>query len=280
MPVRRVTLAVDATLRDQQVLRAATRIAAQLKAEITAMFVTNAELQRFAHLPTATEVLVRSARTRLTEPIDLALDLERLLGTIERELRDFAREADVAWRIVSTTLEQLPDIPSTDLLLVDRRAGATPVSRAELGSVAAKLVADCREPILVFDRELALHKPIGVLLGEDGDGALDMALSLAQASGRLLVLIDAHDRESFERTSKRIANKVAQQPVVLEIDWIRAPHGQVLASSLHRRGAGVLVVDAADPLLQREHLASLLEALRIPVLLARQVPSPPKRHDQ
>ena len=273
--VRRVTLAVDATLRDQQVLRSATRIAAQLQAEITAMFLTNAQLQRFAHLPTATEVLVRSAQTRLTQPGDLESDLQDLLGTLENELRVFAQEAKVAWRIVSTPLEKLPDIPSTDLLLVNRRAGATPVSRSELGSVAAKLVADCRESILVFDRELALHKPVGVLLGEDGNGALDIALNLALASGRLLALIDAHDRESFERASKRVAKKIANHPVVLEIDWIRAPHGQVLASSLHRRGAGVLVVKAADALLQRERLASLLEALRIPVLLARQTDSQP-----
>lgn len=266
--VRRVTLAVDATHRDQPALRAATRIAAQLRAEITAMFVTSAELQRFAHLPTATEVLVRSAQARFTRPPDLQSDLDQLFASIERELRAVASEVDVAWRIVTTPSEQLPKMPATDLLLVNRRAGATPVSRAELGSLAAKLVAGCRQSILVFDRELALHKPIGMLLGEHDGSALDIALNLAQASGRLLALIDAPDRAAFERTSKQLAESVAE-PLMLEIDWLRSPHGQVLASSLHRRGAGALVVNAGDTLLQRERLASLLEALRIPVLLAR-----------
>ncbi|MDH3716117.1 MAG: hypothetical protein OET44_19980, partial [Gammaproteobacteria bacterium] len=203
------------------------------------------------------------------DPNDLASDLDRLIGSITRELREFAREMDVAWKVVSTPLEKLPAIPATDLLLVERRAGHTPVSRAELGSVAAKLVAECRESILVFERELALEKPVGVLLGPQGGGALDMALGFARASGRLLGLIHAHDHVSFEQLSERLAEQAAKHQIALRTDWVRVPHGPLLASSLRLHDSGLLVVDAADALLQRERLAGLLDALRIPVLLTR-----------
>jgi len=269
MNVRRVTLAVDTAHRDHQALRDATRIAARLKAEVTAMFVTSASLQRFAGLPTATEVLIRSARTRRTDPGNLASDLDRLMSSITGDLRKFAQELDVAWSVVSTHLEDLPAIPSTDLLLVDRRAGHTPVSRAELGSVAAKLVAECHESVLLFERELALEKPVGVLLEGSGSAALDMALTFARASGRLLGLIDARDRESFERARERLSAEVARHNVALETDWIRTPHGRLLASSLHSHNCGLLVVNAGNALLQRDGLSSLLDALRIPMLLAR-----------
>jgi len=269
MNVRRVTLAVDTAHRDQQALRDATRIAAQLKAEVTAMFVTSVSLQRFAGLPTATEVLIRSARTRRMDPSNLASDIDRMIGSITSELRNFARELDVAWSVVSTPLEDLPANPSSDLLVVDRRAGHAPVSRAELGSVAAKLVAECRESVLLFEGELALDKPVGVLLEPQGSAALDMALTFARVSGRLLVLIDASDRESYERTRERLTAEIARHNIALETDWIRTPHGRLLSSSLHSHDCGLLVVNAANTLLQRDGLASLLDALRIPMLLAR-----------
>jgi nucleotide-binding universal stress UspA family protein len=269
MNVRRVTLAVDAAHRDQHALRDAARIAARMKAEVTALFVTNASLQRFAALPTATEVSIRSARTRRVHPADLASDLDRLIGSITHELRNFAHELDVAWNVVSAPLEELPTLPSTDLLLVDRRAGHTPVSRAELGSVAAKLIAECRESILVFERELALDKPVGVLIEPQRTGALEMALAFARASGRLLVLIYASDRESYERTREQFRVEVARHDVKLQTEWISTPQGRLVASSLHSHDSGLFVIDAANTLLQHEKLTDLLDALRIPVLLTR-----------
>jgi nucleotide-binding universal stress UspA family protein len=269
MNVRRVTLAVDTAHRDQRALRDAARIAAQLKAEVTALFVTNASLQRFAALPTATEVSIRSARTRRVEPHELASDLDRLIGSITRELRSFAHELDVAWNVVSTPLEALPTIPSTDLLLVDRRAGHTPVSRAELGSVAAKLVTEGRESILLFERELALDKPVGVLIEPQRTGALEMALAFARASGQLLALIYAPDRESYERRREQLRAEVARHDIELQTEWISTPHGRLVASSLRSHDSGLFVIDAANPLLQHEKLTDLLDALRIPVLLTR-----------
>lgn len=269
MSVKRVTLALDATLRDQATLRVATRIAAQLDAELTALFVTSGHLQRFAGLPTATEVLIGSARSRRADPGALAADLERLMGNTTEQLGDLAREMDVACSIVRTSLEAVPESPPTDLLLVDRRAGHSPVSRAELGSLAARLVSHCQKSILVFERELSPDKPVSLLTASLTGPALEMALDFARSPGRLFALIDAPDHRSFELHDERLRKTLVAHSVVLHTEWVREPRPHLLASTLLGHDSGILIVDAANTLVQREDLASLLETLRIPVLLTR-----------
>ncbi len=269
MSVRRITLAVDTAHRDVRTLRDATRIAAQLKAELTALLVTSDRLQRFAGLPTATEVLLRSARARRLQPADLASDLEQLLGQITDALGGFAREVDVAWSVVRRPLEALPDIPSTDLVLVDRRAGHSPVSRTELGSLAAKLVTDLHQSVLVFERALALEAPVGVLAQSHQSGAFSIAADFARASGRLLALIDAVDRAAFEREAEYLRESLAPQGIEVDPEWISEPRVHLLSARLHTHRSGMLVVDAAHAMLQREGVAGLLDALRVPVLLTR-----------
>ena len=146
MTVRRVTLAVDATHRDQAALRQATRIAAQLRAEITAMFLTSAQLQRFALLPTATEVFLRSAQTRLTDPVDLEADLQQLLA--EHGLQGSAHEALLGSQAAPSQRRFEPRARRSDIVGIHARhcvAAAAPSQR----QIARKSTVTLTLPSLV-----------------------------------------------------------------------------------------------------------------------------------
>lgn len=268
MSVRRVILAMDAAHRDEAALHDATRIAAQLDSAVTALLVRDPNLERFAGLPGAMEVL-GSARTRRVQRADLDADFARVLRALSGRLGELAHEARVAWSVASTPLHPLGGIEPADLLLVERRAGHVPVGRREIGSLTAALLAQASQSVLVYERRLWLDRAIALLLEPGLDTALDLALDLARAPGRLLAVLTSPDQATFTRDRERLRAAVAGRGLVLSVERLAAGRSGTLAHSLHRQGAGLLVLDERSALLRQEGIANVLESVALPVVLAR-----------
>jgi len=266
--IRRVTLALDPSLRELSALAGAVRLAARLNAPLHARLIRDVGLMNFAALPLATEVLSRSGRSRQLAPGQLENEFQRSLATCAAELRRCIGELGVQWSVEAATTEELATRREGELLLISRLAGHAVVRRNELGGLAARLVGTSHQTVMIFRDAPAVDQSVAVLIEPRASGALETAATLAAIRGRLLVLIQAPDQAQYQTLARAAKDHAVTRGIDVATVWLRQVHALSLAHELVAGDCGLLVLDAQASLLHRESLPVLLEALRVPIVLA------------
>jgi nucleotide-binding universal stress UspA family protein len=271
-PIRRLLVALDTSLHSLAALETAAQLAGPLEAELTGLFVEDADLLKLAGLPFVREIHPASATA---EPLD-ATSLERALRLrAEQAGRALAAAAEHAklrssFRVVrgSVAAELLSAASAADLLVLGR--GSRLLARHwTLGSTAFAVATRAARVLLVRSGVPCRGRPLYVL--DDGTPSAELALraatALAEALGSDLTILvapgapgaGAVPRDDAPAASRRTR---VRRSLLHELD------AREVARAVQRAGDGLLVLGSRGRLGQ-ESIHELLDEVEVPVLLVQ-----------
>jgi len=271
---RRIVVAADSSAHGQAALEAAVRLAARLEADLEGLFVEDVNLKRLAELPVGREVrfgLGGMAR----DAAAVAQDMRAEAGRIRRTLEEAAARAHVhvRFRIAEGHVERevVAAGSAADLLvlgLTGRRIGPT----MQPGGTALAAIRESRHSVLVLRPGIDITRRALVLYdGSAGAGtALDAAAHVAADQAEALtVVLRAADETEAAKLRRRAAQRLAKHNQGARFLAVSEPTLSGLCRAVTRAGASMLVISAADPLLEGNGHRRLLEDTACPVLLVR-----------
>lgn len=276
--LRRILVPLDASAHSRAALEAAAKLAASLGAELSGLYVEDAELLDLCRYPFAREVGLMPARTRHLESADLERDFRIQAEQIRRMLAMLADASDINWsltvrrgRVLAEILEQAA---SADLTVLGR-VGRT-LSRASMGSTVRQLIEQGHGMTLILQAGFQLVSPVLTVYNgsEQSMRAVSIAISLARsAGGELEILIPAQTEEEFSslRNELLTAAEISPQTQGMQLRFrrIRTEVAPALVTVLRAeyRQPLVLPVDTIDG--EAEAIQRLINRIDNPILLVR-----------
>ncbi|NTW11260.1 MAG: universal stress protein [Chlorobiaceae bacterium] len=271
-----IAVAIDCSPQSMASLAAAAELARLMQAELTGIFVEDANLLRMAALPFTHEVRIYTSGP---EKIDSA--------HLERSLRLQAREAEAAlehyaaefmlrhsFRVCRGMVpaEVMSASVEADLLVLGR-SGRSPGCRKGLGSTVRSALAGSAKNILIMQKGFSpAEEPILVLYdgSEASRAALRMAENLLQRGNTLHILILAPSAKELKSMEAELSESVPAG--ILRVEYHVLPTGlddsAILARYIHMAGSGLLVLSDRMSL-PAETVHNLIGAIDYPVLLVR-----------
>jgi nucleotide-binding universal stress UspA family protein len=273
--IRRILVALDASLHSLAALEAASELADALRAELVGIFVEDINLLHLAGLPFAREVRYLSVTDRPLDSLSMERQLRIQAEQVKQALAVVAGRRQLRWsfRVVrgQVAAELLTAAQEADLLALGRASWAM-TRRVRLGATAREVIAQARRPVLLLQRGHAICQPVQLVY--DGSAAARRALAAATRmasliGGSLTVMIVTNDPEHAQRLQKEVDERLQAQHVKGHYRQLRNPSAQELTGALHLSGEGMLIIGADNPLLEGEGLHTLLEAIDCSVILIR-----------
>ncbi|MEW6272207.1 MAG: hypothetical protein AB1689_23235 [Thermodesulfobacteriota bacterium] len=262
---RRLVIALGASRDSLARLELWADLASRLGADLSGLFVEDADLLRMAALPFATVVGTDSVPRALDMPT-----LERLLRRAAAEARA-ALEAHAARRAVRWSFESIRagaagevvgSVGSEDLVIVEAAAFG-PTSRAAL--------LGCTASVLYLRPQAPLARRVLVAVRGDG-GAEDEALlataaHLAAASGAVLSVLVPEGDGARERAVREALARVLGTETGLEVEVLRGDAARLERLLEEERGAVLVSAEELGP--GRAEVGVALEEMACSVLLVR-----------
>ncbi len=273
--IRRILVALDASLHSLAALEAASELADALKAELVGIFVEDVNLLRLAGLPFAREVGYLAGVDR---PLD-SLIMERALRIqaeeARRTLAGVARRRQIRWsfRVVrgQVATELLSAAQDADLLALGRASWAL-TRRVRLGATAREVVTQALRPVLMLQHGHAICAPVQ-LVYEDSPAARRALATAAQMAsmtgGHLRVMVVAEGPEVAQRLQEEVDGRLQAQRIGGHYRQLVQPSAEELAQALRMAGGGTLIISADNPLLESEGMPALFDAIDCLVFLVR-----------
>ncbi len=273
-PVRRILVGVDASPASLAALDAALRLAAELGAQLDALFVEDINMLHFAGLPFTRVIDAYSAAPREFDPTDMERALRARAAQARRRLAE-AAGTRVAWtfRVVRGNVESevLAAAREADLLSLGF-FGNRPVGGRRAGSLARRAVREAPGSVMLLRQPHPVEGPVVVCLdeGAEGERALASAVSLARAHGSTLTAVTlGGDGKRAQRLELAASEQLGGTGV--KARFIRVPaegrHGLKLL--LHAVHGGVLVVSPASDLVKSGAIDDLIDECPCSLLIAR-----------
>ncbi len=252
---QRVVLAVDAAARDRAAVQRASRLAAQLAAELEAVILEDIDVMNMAALP-FTKVTGCGPISRAIDEQMIARAWRRAIADLERSLVAVASASAVpaSTRVVRGRLgrDVVAHAGDADLIVVDRAA---------LGRDAPRLVGQAPSALLCLARGGIQRRRIFTLFTDtpESDRLLDVAVRFARAvDGAVTVLVSGG--EDLLTAARRAATTHTERTgVEIELRAI-ADDWAAVADALHAAPGGVLAV-CKQWLRDTDHAAAVAEIL-------------------
>jgi nucleotide-binding universal stress UspA family protein len=273
--IRRILVALDASLHSLAALEAASELADALKAELVGIFVEDVNLLHLAGLPFAREVRYLSGVDRPLDSPSMERELRIQAEQVRQTLAGVARRRQIQWsfRVVrgQVTTELLTAAQEADLLALGRASWAL-TRRVRLGTTARAVVAQAPRPVLLLQHGHAICPPVQLVY--DGSPAARRALATAArmaliTGGHLTVMVVADALEVAQRLQEEIDGHLQGQQIEGHYRQLVKPRAAELAQALYMAGGGTLVISADNPILEGEGLPTLLDAIDCLVFLVR-----------
>lgn len=271
--VRRIVVALDASLRSLAALEAAADLAATWHAELVGLFVEDAELLRLASTPAAIRFLYPSGNEAPLTALFLESELHALAGQARRELAAAARRAGVRWsfRIVrgNVAAEVLLAAAEADLLTLGG-GGWSIARRLGLGSTARAAIAGVRSSLLLVQSRVAPAPAVLALYDRSADAAraCRFAARLAAASScRLTVFLSSPSGAIERQMEGEVVRLVGRIRILLRFRWIASGDRNEFLHAVRSERGGMLVISNRSPLLDENLVERLLRETDHPLLL-------------
>lgn len=271
--IRRILVALDASVRSLAALEAAAELAAEWHAELLGLFVEDVELLRLAATPAAIHCVYPSASERPLSALVIESELRALAERARRALAGAAARAQVRWsfRTVrgNVPAEVLLAAAEADLLTLGG-AGGSIARRFGLGSTARAAVAGARSSLLIVQGRVSPLLPV-LALYDRSAGAAEVcrfAARLAAAtSRRLTVLLTAPLRRREPEVEAEVARLVASEKLRVRFRWLESDRKQDFLHAVQSEEGGVLFISGQSPLLDEEIVEKLLRETSHPLLI-------------
>lgn len=243
MNIRRILVALDATVEDPSALAVLARMAARLQAELVGMFVEDENLLRASALPFAREIGFPSASRRPLDEGAMARTLRALARRAERALADAAAGANARWsfRVArgAVPAELLDAAEAADLLVLER------AGRAErgLGSTARQLLAHAAGTVLLLRQGMEPGPPVVAWIESEGDVERVLPVAAVLAGGDAAVAcLAGGGPDACERLQAACRAAAAARGIVLSTERLDSDAAVRRARAALPARAGVLLL--------------------------------------
>ncbi len=271
--IRRILVALDASLNSKAALAAAIGVAETFHSEIVGLFVEDINLLRLADLPFAREVRFGDAGVRQFEPGSVQRRLRARAAILRRELEESAAEHKISstFRVLRGPVDRelLAAAVDTDLVALGR-LGHSLTQRARLGSTAQTIVTHAASAVLLVNTEVE-GGPVIVLF--DGSAAGQRALSVAAALsgkvGDLRVLVwGLDDQSAFERR-QFAAHLLEKVDVQTQYQHLAGDNPAQIIRWINRQKGSLLIMGGGEINLPADIISTLLEDAEQHILVIR-----------
>ncbi len=268
--IRRILVAVDTSSHGQAALEAAVRLASALGAELTVLYVENADLLNVPRLSFIRETDALSGELREFERSGLERKIRVEAARVRRSLERAVLKRDVKWsfRVARgrVAVELLEAAAEADLVSIGARShhlGRSP------GSTARAVLTQSGKPVMILRRGATLGHRVCVLF--DGTAQAREALLLAEriveSEGWELCLLLRSPQEGSEELWKEASEMAGGLDPGVRAVALRTLDPKEVSAHLRRRGCGLLVVPRDRFTLPGGILSSLVDAAPCPVVL-------------
>ena len=269
--IRRILVALDASVSSLAALEAAVVLASRMEAELIGLFVEDVNLLKLAALPFAREIGFPSARRRRLGSVEMERSLRAQASRAEAALIAAAERQSVrcSFRVVrgEVTAQVLQAATEVDVLALGRA-----LPRAwRASSMSRVIVSSTSPPVLLLSPSAPVRPPIASVY--DGSAESARALLLARRlmqleSDTLTVLVAARDTDDAQRLRQQAAAHLAGSGLVVDYVTLVDADAAGVAQAAHRHATGTLVLAANLPL-KSGTLEQLLTELDCAVFLVR-----------
>jgi nucleotide-binding universal stress UspA family protein len=262
--IRRILVAVDASLRSLAALEAAVALAAEMEAELTGLFVEDVELLRLAAVPAARRLLYPSATEEALDTRLVERELRAQAERARRELECAAERAHVRWSFRTVrgqvAAEVLLAAAEADLLTLGR-SGWSGTRAPRLGSTVRAAVAGARSSLLLAHRPVSPDLP--VLAVYDGTPAARAACRLAARQARatsnlLIVFLPGPEPRFHAEIAADVARLIESEGLRLRFRPVDPADRGKFIEAVQAEKAGLVVIGGQNPLLGEETVERLL----------------------
>lgn len=274
--IRRIVVALDGSKHSEAALEAAARLGSILGAELSGVFVEDADVLSAAALPFSREVgRLTSGSTGLSSST-----MRSQFRAQERQARKAFEWATRKHRLInrfevahgSVADELIRAAERADLITVGQ-SGSVSASRQKLGRVAREVLECASGPVLVLRRGLRLDLPVIVVYdcrAKDRIGALKIgaALDAHHYESPLIILLAAESSQQEESARLEVLNHLKGHLPPPKFERIRCDVPDQILDSARRHRAGVLIVPAHGGANAPE-LRHLVSRADVPVMVVR-----------
>jgi nucleotide-binding universal stress UspA family protein len=270
--VRRILVALDASSPSHAALEEAAALAAELHAELSGIFVVDAELLRLSALPMARETGLTSAQRRTLDPqaMERALkaQAEAARATLEATARRHRLQSTFRLSRGNVVSELIEAAAQTDLIAMGV-IGHMGLAGKRLGSAARGVRARSRCSLLLTSRIHVGGTVVAVTDGgADSTAAVELADQLSRGREVDLVVLVCGTADRREALTAELEQRLRDRPSAATLEAIDPDAGCVgLRGALSRHGCGLLITGSDCELLAGRD--DELCALDCPVLLTR-----------
>lgn len=267
--IRRILVALDASVSSLAALEAAVALASRMEAELVGLFVEDVNLLNLAALPFAREIGFTSARRRRLGSAEMERSLRAQASRAEAALIAAAERKSVrcSFRVVrgEVTAQVLEAATEVDLLALGR------AQAWRASSTSRVIVSAASRPVLLLASGTPVRAPVASVYDGSAESAhaLLLARRLVQTeSGTLTVLVVARDPDDALRLRQQTAGQLAGSGLAVNYVTLLDAGAADVARVARRHDIGTLVLAANLPL-KSGTLEQLLTELDCAVFLVR-----------
>jgi nucleotide-binding universal stress UspA family protein len=263
IPVKRITVTLDASESGRVPLETAVRLAAITGAELEGVFVEDINLMRLPGLPFLREVRPWSLSGEEISTQRMQRELRTLARRAEQMLERAARELGVSWSFqIWRGRAEAASLASA--------FGADILSLGRVSSLVSSRVFATSRPFISRSREMDTSISVLFSDSEQGVRAVETACSLASdMNAPLTVILPAVEAQELSGLRERAVAALKRHDQVARVVQITGSDAQSLVRAAGTAGMSILVTEADHPLLQQAGLDQCLKRFFCPVLLVR-----------
>jgi len=249
--LRRVVLALDATVDFVPAIEMAAATAAAFGTALSALFFEDETLRRLASLPFAQQMDMVTARRSQFDEAELRAQSSLLERRMRRELARIAGLHELSWSFeaLRTTIStNAVSLTEADLLVI--AAASRPMaSGLRIESAWWRMVGQVHRPLLLVPERPEVGGPVAAMYEatEAGQRTLGTSIRIARAGKRPLIVILMQDASAEEQSEIKAAAQAGDGKVTLHT--LRPASYEALRALLLSSRATLLVVgrDGKDP---------------------------------
>jgi nucleotide-binding universal stress UspA family protein len=273
--IRRIVVALDASIHSSAALEAASTLAGMLNAELVGVFVEDVNLLRLAGLPFARELMQGAQIDRPLDQLAMERELRLQAEKVRQALAVVATQRRLKWsfRIArgQVAAEVLTVAAEADLVALGKASWAS-TRPVRLGSTARAIIAQASQAVLLLQHGAAICAPIQVVY--DGSPAGRRVLATA---ARLLATTGDHPTVTILADSDDEAQHLEEEATEQLHPWsgqvrfrrLSSPSVEDLARVIRATGGGTVIMNAQHPILAGDGLQAILEAIDCSAFLVR-----------
>lgn len=276
--IRRILVALDASVPSMDALGAAADLAAIIKAELIGMFVEDVNFVHLAELPFTRTVRYPSDQDQALNRAGMESHFQRLASQIRRALIEAAEEAEVNWSFQVVRGQVTPALLEAALqadMLALGRVSHSPSRRNKLGSTARAIVKETQQLIYLPARTPSEpYSPIFFTYNGSPAAQKGLLLVSSLADNAPLACLLIGDLEILETLKAQVlAHLSPRQAKRTTFHYIPTLDPQHLSRMVNLERGNLLVVTEEMPALSPDEINNFLDSLNCAVILVRS-PSP------